>query len=56
MLASRFGAFDLVRWRGPALALSAASLFLTACSQVGTNSITFWDVIWSMVAFFFRSC
>ncbi len=56
MVASRFGALDLARWRGPAVAVSAASLFLTACSQVGTNSITFWDVIWSMVASSSCSC
>ena len=53
MLASRFGAIDPARWRGPALVIAAASLFLSACAQVGTNSITFWDVIWSMVFFFF---
>jgi uncharacterized membrane protein len=44
---------DLARWRGPALAISAASLFLAACSSVGGASITFWDVVWSMVIFFF---
>ena len=53
MVASRFGAMAVARWRGPALALSAASLFLTACAQVGTQSLTFWDVIWSMIALFF---
>ena len=26
---------------------------LAACSSVGGQSLTFWDVIWSMVAFFF---
>jgi hypothetical protein len=33
--------------------LAALTLLLAACSQVGTNSLTFWDVIFSMVAFFF---
>ncbi len=28
-------------------------LLLAACAQVGTNSLTFWDVVWSMVIFFF---
>jgi len=53
MVASRFRDIGTSRWRGPALAISFASLFLAACNQVGTNSITFWDVIWGMVAFFF---
>ena len=33
--------------------LATLGLLVTACAQVGTNSITFWDVIWSMVFFFF---
>jgi hypothetical protein len=33
--------------------LAAVTVLLAACNQVGTSSITFWDVIWSMVAFFF---
>jgi hypothetical protein len=53
MLASRFGELGTSRWRGPALVISAASLFLAACNQVGTQSLTFWDVVWSMVFFFF---
>ena len=53
MVASRFAALGTSRWRGPAIAISAASLFLAACSQVGTQSITFWDIVWSMVIFFF---
>ena len=40
--------------RGPlALSLAAVTVFLSACNQVGTNTLTFWDVIWSMVVFFF---
>jgi ABC-type multidrug transport system fused ATPase/permease subunit len=35
------------------LPLAALTMFLAACSQVGTNSITFWDIIWSMVVLFF---
>ena len=53
MLGSRFGAIGPARWRGLAIVIAAASLFLAACAQVGTNSITFWDVVWSMVIFFF---
>ena len=52
-MSSGTGAFDLARWRGPALAVSASSLFLAACSSVGGATFTFWDVIWTMVAFFF---
>jgi uncharacterized membrane protein len=33
--------------------LAAMTLLLAACNQVGTASLTFWDVIFSMVAFFF---
>ena len=36
-----------------ALLIGGATLFLAACNQVGTNNITFWDIIWSMVALFF---
>jgi hypothetical protein len=40
--------------RGPvALAIAALPVFLGACNQVGTASLTFWDVMWSMVVFFF---
>ena len=44
---------DPSRWRAPALAVSASSLFLAACNQVGTATFTFWDLVWSMVIFFF---
>ena len=36
-----------------ALALAAMTLFLAACDRVGTDSITFWDVMLSMIVFFF---
>ena len=37
----------------PALPLLAAlTVVLAACSSVGSASLTFWDVIWSMVAFY----
>jgi len=36
-----------------ALALAAMTVFLAACNQVGTSTITFWDVMLSMVVFFF---
>ncbi len=41
----------LVKPALPALAL--LGLLVAACSSVGGASITFWDVIWSMVIFFF---
>jgi hypothetical protein len=34
-------------------AIATLGLLAAACSQVGTQSITFWDVVWSMVFFFF---
>lgn len=48
---------DLLRSRrGPRpawLLLLALPLLLTACNQVGGASLTFWDVVWGMVFFFF---
>jgi hypothetical protein len=39
---------------GPLAALVAAStVFLAACDQVGSGTLTFWDLIWGMVVFFF---
>jgi Short C-terminal domain/Phospholipase_D-nuclease N-terminal len=35
----------------PLLALLA--LILAGCNQVGTNSFTFWDAVWTLVIFFF---
>jgi uncharacterized membrane protein len=40
------------RWNVAALA-AASTLLLSACNQVGSATLTFWDVIWSMVFFFF---
>jgi Short C-terminal domain/Phospholipase_D-nuclease N-terminal len=40
------------RWKVAALA-AGSSLVLSACDQVGSATITFWDVIWSMIFFFF---
>ena len=38
----------------PIVALLALTTLLVAgCAQVGTNSFTFWDAFWSIVAFFF---
>jgi hypothetical protein len=40
--------------RGPvALSIAALTVFLSACNQVGGATLTFWDVVWSMVIFFF---
>jgi Phospholipase_D-nuclease N-terminal/Short C-terminal domain len=33
--------------------LGIAALLVAGCAQVGTNSFTFWDAFWSIVAFFF---
>lgn len=33
--------------------LLLATVLLAACNQVGTATFGFWDVIWSMIAFFF---
>jgi predicted membrane channel-forming protein YqfA (hemolysin III family) len=44
---------DLLGQRRIVPLLAVMTVLLTACAQVGTNSMTFWDVIFSMVAFFF---
>jgi hypothetical protein len=41
----------LVKPALPALAL--LGLLVAACSSVGGPTLTFWDVVWSMVIFFF---
>ncbi len=33
--------------------LAGLTVVLAACNSVGTASFTFWDAIWSMIAFFF---
>ena len=38
----------------PALpGLAVLGLLVAACNQVGTATFTFWDLVWSMVIFFF---
>ena len=46
---------DLVdRFRKPALPLLAlVALFVAGCNQVGGATVTFWDIIWSMIFFYF---
>jgi predicted membrane channel-forming protein YqfA (hemolysin III family) len=34
-------------------ALLALSLLVAGCAQVGTQNITFWDIVWSITFFFF---
>jgi hypothetical protein len=41
------------RTAGLAALISGAPLLLAACNQVGTQQLTFWDIVWSMVVFFF---
>jgi hypothetical protein len=39
---------------GPMVALiSAATVFLAACSQLDDQSFGFWDLLWGMIVFFF---
>ncbi len=35
------------------LLVAAAALLLAGCNQVGTSSLTFWDIFWSAIWFFF---
>lgn len=41
------------RWLGLAFLIAFASLLLAGCSQLDDNTIGFWDILWSMVVFFF---
>ncbi len=48
------GMGGLKRGRASLVALAATvPLLVGACDQVGKSSLSFWDVIWSMVVFFF---
>ena len=48
---------ELVRMTGLrpiwALGLGSVALLVAGCNQVGTQQLTFWDIVWSMVIFFF---
>jgi hypothetical protein len=44
---------DLARWLRPALAISAVALLVGACSALDDPHFGFWDLVWSMVVFFF---
>jgi len=37
----------------PLAILAVVPFLFAACNQVGTASLTFWDIMWSMVVFFF---
>lgn len=37
----------------PVALVALVPLLFAACNQVGTGTLTFWDVVWSMVIFFF---
>ena len=44
----------VARFRKPALPLLAVLAFIVAgCSNVGGQQLTFWDIIWSMIVFYF---
>ena len=40
-------------WRSVVPLLALLTVVVAGCSEVGTSTLTFWDLIWSMVAFFF---
>jgi ABC-type multidrug transport system fused ATPase/permease subunit len=41
------------RWLGLAFLVALASLVLAGCNALDDNQIGFWDILWSMVVFFF---
>lgn len=43
----------VTRWLGLALLIAFSSLVLVGCSALDDNQIGFWDILWSMVIFFF---
>ena len=40
-------------WSAGVPGLAVLGLLVAACNQVGTATFTFWDLVWSMVIFFF---
>ncbi len=53
MVAQLMAPFRTPWVRGLALLVIAAPLLLAGCSSVGTSTLTFWDVIWGMIVFYF---
>ncbi len=44
----------VAHFRKPALPLLALVAVIAAgCNQVGTSTMTFWDIIWAMIVFYF---
>ena len=44
----------VAHFRKPALPLLALlALLVAGCNQVGTSTMTFWDIIWAMIVFYF---
>ena len=41
------------RWWSLAPPTALATVLLAGCSQLDDNTIGFWDILWSMVIFFF---
>jgi hypothetical protein len=41
------------RQAGLAALVAGSPLLLSACSNVGGPTVTFWDIIWSMIVFYF---
>ncbi len=37
----------------PLAIVAVVPVLFAACNQVGTATLTFWDIVWSMVVFFF---
>jgi hypothetical protein len=44
---------DFRRWLGLAGLIAAATVILAGCGALDDNQIGFWDIVWSMVVFFF---
>jgi len=53
MVAQLMAPFRTPWVRSLVLLVVAAPLLLAGCSSVGTSTLTFWDVIWGMIVFYF---
>jgi hypothetical protein len=53
MVAQLMAPFRTTWVRNLALLVAVAPLLLAGCSSVGTSTLTFWDVIWGMIVFYF---
>jgi len=53
MVAQLIARLGDARARNLALLVAAASFLVAGCNSVGSSTLTFWDIVWSMLVFYF---